>query len=647
MTYTFKLARRLAVSRTLGLALFAACSGGDATAPDSSPAHPWTSGSQDDPRFRQTAPVTVSISPRNVTVETNQLIRFLAEGRNSAGDSVEAPVEWSATGGTILPDGRFSAAETGTFMVMGRLPQGENDRVDTATVKVVRRQVKLASVAIAPDSTTLAPGLSQTFLVVGYLKDGRATPIGVNWSATGGTIDAGGHYIAGDTAGTYQVIARHISLPLADTAVVTISAPPPPPPPPAEPAPPPAEPEPTPAEPEPTPAEPEPTPPEPVLVQVTLMPGSATLAPFATRRFVAFGRTAEGDSIPLTPTSATGGTLSADGVYTAGSTAGTFRVIAAAGSLADTSTVVITAPLGSGPAGSGIPMGLGGLLAAGVDPGSYTMAMDAYTADNIVARLSAARSKKLKVLMSMTGGSHSNYLTNGVFDMAKWKARQNTFNTSIIKAAIADGVAEGLIVGNSVIDEPNNTTTGSNGGDANSWGPEGTITKAMVDEMARYVRAMFPTLPVGYAGRYDWRDGKNGRPLEILKDVDFAIRQYSWRKPDGDPGNILRYRDEALAQGATEGIVTLFSMNLLNGGIRVDPDTWICPLSTTGGRGQTPGTCRMHADQVEDWGKILGAAGCGLMMWRYDQDFFYNPENQAALRVLKDFLAPLPRKLCI
>ena len=177
MTYTFKLSRRLAVSRTFGLLpavlIFAACSGGDATAPDSSPIHPWNSGSQDDPRFRQTAPVTVGITPSNVTVETNQLIRFQAQGKNSAGDSVATFVEWSATGGTILPDGRFSAAATGTFMVFAIAPKSEEEHIDTAVVQVVRRQVKLSALDIAPGSTTLAPGMSQTFLATGYLKNGR------------------------------------------------------------------------------------------------------------------------------------------------------------------------------------------------------------------------------------------------------------------------------------------------------------------------------------------------------------------------------------------------------------------------------------------------------------------------------------------
>ncbi|MBA3445962.1 MAG: hypothetical protein H0T58_14070 [Gemmatimonadales bacterium] len=637
MTYTFKLARRLAVSRTLALSLFAACSGGDATAPDSSPAHPWTSGSQDDPQFRQTAPVAVSISPSKVTVETNQLIRFLAHGTNSAGDSVGAFVEWSATGGTILPDGRFSAAATGTFMVIGRSPQREKERIDTAIVEVVRRQIRLNSIEIAPGNSSLAPGLSQTFLVTGYLKDGRAVPVGATWAATGGTIDAGGKYVAGDTAGTYHVIATHTVLAIVDTAIVTISAPAPPPPPP--------------------PAVPPTVPPAPELVQVTLVPASATLAPFTTRQFVAFGRTANGDSIPLTPASATGGSLTETGLYSAGSTAGTFRVIASSGSLADTSTVVVTAPLGSGPAGSGIPFGLQGLLMSGMAPGPLSMSSDAYRADNIVYLLSKARARNIKVLMNMTGGSHANYMTNGVFDMAKWRAKMDTYNTPAIKAAVAQGVADGTILGNSVMDEPANTSTGTAGGDANSWGPAGTITKPRLDEMARYVKAIFPTLPVGFLGHHEWR------VHETLRDVDFAVRQYSHRLPLGDAGNVARWRDEALAQGAKDGLVTVFSLNPLNGGIKTPsfsysyyigtgtsdnpehPEEWSCALSTTGGRGLKPGNCRMHSSQVEKWGKQLGVAGVGLMMWRYDSKFVTHAGNQAAFAAVAAHLAPLQRSI--
>src|ERR687893_816098 len=99
MTYTFKLARRLAVSRTFTmmpvLLVLASC-GGDATAPEGTPGEP-SSG-------RDITPVEVSVSPKSVTLETNQLIKFRAHGITSAGDSVGTAMTWSTSGGTILPD---------------------------------------------------------------------------------------------------------------------------------------------------------------------------------------------------------------------------------------------------------------------------------------------------------------------------------------------------------------------------------------------------------------------------------------------------------------------------------------------------------------------------------------------------------------
>ena len=95
MTYTFKLSRRLAVSRRVwflpALVLFAACSGPDATSPDVNASnlpegiYGW--------RPRESTPVAVRINPSSVTVETNQLIQFRARGRTRAGDDVVAPPE--------------------------------------------------------------------------------------------------------------------------------------------------------------------------------------------------------------------------------------------------------------------------------------------------------------------------------------------------------------------------------------------------------------------------------------------------------------------------------------------------------------------------------------------------------------------------
>ena len=84
----------------------------------------------------------------------------------------------------------------------------------------------------------------------------------------------------------------------------------------------------------------------PVLQAVVLTPATASVAAGAQQQFSVAGQWSDGSTTaPAVSYAATGGTVNANGRYTAGTTAGTFRVIATqqGGSLADTSTVTVTA----------------------------------------------------------------------------------------------------------------------------------------------------------------------------------------------------------------------------------------------------------------------------------------------------------------
>ena len=502
MTYTFKLARRLAVSRTLGmlpaLHLFAACGADDATAPDSS-----------------TQPVTsaaVSVNPRKVTAETNQLIRFLATGRTIAGVRVPAPVVWSSTGGTILPDGRFSAPVTGRYLVIGANMRYRG-RVDTAEVEVVRRQPELHSLSIRPDTTTLTAGSSKTFVVTGFLKAGTVVPIGVNWSATGSTVDAGGNYLAGDSAGTYHVIAANTRLSVSDTATVVINVPD--------------------VTPEPVPA------PEPVLDQVILLPASATLAPSATRQFAAFGRVQGGDSVAVDVVfTATGGSVTPGGLFTAGSTAGTFRVIAKTDSLADTSTVTVTVPLGNGPAG-GLPFGAFHVPAADLNgTTSYNaVAMFGY-GSRLLADLEKVRAKQGRVVLNI----RRNYTkdANGL-SVAATRAELATWPD--ISSYIADGTVIGVYVSDDIY--------------STEWGPSPPYLPR-IDSLAREVKLRWPNAvtlvrakPTELAPRGRW----------LWLDTGWAQYRGPYRDP---PPKQFAEREVASAKAQGLGVVIWF--NTLNGG---------------------------------------------------------------------------------
>ena len=597
MTYTFKLARRLAVSRDFvvlaTIALLAGCMG-DATAPD-----PGSSG-------LASSPAVLQVSPRWVTIEVNQPVRFRGQSRNSRGEPVSVPVLWGATGGRINADGTFSSSLTGTFKITGR---GRGWRhTDSSIVVVVSPPSDLARLAVTPDSVSVAAGSQQTFSATGYTADGSSTPVGVVWSATGGSVDPAGLYTADSAGGTFRVIASTTTGTLADTAVVVITPP---------------------------------APPAPTLTRVILSPASVTLATGSTQGFRAYGRNSLGDSVAVeVGFSATGGTITSSGLYTAGSSGGTYRVIAAASGLSDTAVVTLATTSASGTAGSaGIPFGPwnawdGTTLQP--NTGLFTLNQESYSASNIVTRINTARAKGVRLMLAMTGGKHSNYMStiDGVyqFDRSKWEAKMETYNTATIRDAVARAVADGTIIGASVMDEPH--VSGS--GDGNTWGPPGTMTKARVDSLCADVKAIFPSLPAGVVHRHDVFE-----PTKSYRVCDFIVSQYSTRL-----GSVTDFRDSGLALAKRDGHAIAFSLNILNGGAQDKDGVYDCTGPGQAGIGTYSPNCRMTPQQVRDYGLVLGPAGCGLLMWRYDSTYMANAANQDAFRDVASRLASLSGRAC-
>ena len=179
---------------------------------------------------------------------------------------------------------------------------------------------------VAPDTRSLESGTALTFKAKGYRPNGKSAAIGVNWTATGGAIDAGGRYTAGPVRpAAFQVIATNAAGDLADTSVVTV-------------------------------------------IGAGHGPRAAggsragarrgrglaghvrPLGTSATHQFAAYGRNTAGDSV-VVPVSfhATGGTITSSGLFTAGGSSGTFRVIASSAAMSDTAVVTVTAPTAPAP----------------------------------------------------------------------------------------------------------------------------------------------------------------------------------------------------------------------------------------------------------------------------------------------------------
>lgn len=591
MTYTYKLARRLAMSRDLSmvsaLLLLAACAG-DTTGPDSA-------------STQSAADVAVRIVPSTVTIETNQRVRF--RGESLRGREMYPSLTWQSTGGTVSADGTFSSSLAGTFKVVGR-GRGRN-KADTSTVIVVPTQPDVIELRVSPDSVSLLAGEAHTYTVAGVLADGSTTAVGVTWAATGGTIDAGGVFTAGDGAGKYRVVATQSSGTLADTAVVTVTVPV--------------------------------TSPAPTLAAVILSPISTSLSTGKTKQFAAYGRNSVGDSVAVAVTfGATGGSITSSGLYTAGSTAGAYRVVAAASGLSDTAVVNVTPPPTTA---VGLPFGPYRLLSSTTETAPFTLSANFNSPSTIVTQIANARSKGVKIMLAMTGGSHSAQnpgcclsVINGVlqFDHAKWSATLATFNTATIRDAIAKGVADGTILGATVMDEP----YVHGGGDGNTWGPVGTMTKLRVDGLCSEVKSLFPTLAVGVEHQHQLFE-----PTKSYRVCDFIVDQFN-----AYMGDVATWRNAGLAMGARDGHAILFSMNVLNGGTQDKDGTWDC--TGTGGKGLYSPNCRMTAAQVKTFGLALGPSGCGLFMWRYDDAFATNYDNKRSFNDIATAMAAAPGRAC-
>ncbi len=279
---------------------------------------------------------------------------------------------------------------------------------------------------------------------------------------------------------------------------------------------------------------------------------------------------------------------------------------------------------------TGIPYGPYGLYANTTEfewgPAPFTSSLDnSGFPKAIVKRIDAARRQRHRLVLAMTA-DRKLYMTNGRFDFGKWKARMNTLNTSTIRKAVADGVADGTIVGNKLIDEP----------EIPQWG--GVLTKPLIDQMAKYAKNIFPTLPMGItygAPGFRWRTG------ERYKVLDWVGFQYVWNFNQGD---IAAWREAVLKQARVDGVRPVFSLNILDGGVRDKSGAWDCPR--TGGKGTRTGYCRMTADQVRTYGRATGPYGCAMLMWRYDDAFMSKSANKSAFQDVASLLKSKPKRSC-
>ena len=262
-------------------------------------------------------------------------------------------------------------------------------------------------------------------------------------------------------------------------------------------------------------------------------------------------------------------------------------------------------------------------------PAPFTASQNYISADTLIQQINAARSKGQRLVLAMTGGLSTRYTTNGQFDMTKWKARMNTFNRSALKTAVAAAVADGTVIGNQMIDEPETVR----------WGT--VLTKPLIDQMAAYAKSIFPTLPEGLnhgPPGYKWH------ATERFTKVDYVLYQYNHYYT---AGNVIAWRDAVLAQSKLDGVATALSLNILNGGKQDRGDGYYdCAGTGQAGLGTYYPNCQMTPDQVRTWGKALVPYACFMMMWRYDAAYMAKSANLLAFKDIAALAATKPKPSC-
>ena len=236
------------------------------------------------------AGINVSVSPSSTSVPSAGTQQFSATVINTSNTAVT----WSASGGTISSSGLFTAPSVTTATTATVTATSVADPTKYAQSTVTVNGPATVSVAVSPTSSNLISAGSQQFTATVSNTSNTA----VTWTATGGTVSSGGMFTAPSVSSSTTATITATSV--ADTtksahASVTVNP--------------------------------------PATVSVSVSPTSSSLLSAATQQFIA---TVSNTSNTGVTWSATSGTISSSGLYTAPSVTSSTTATVTARSIADT-----------------------------------------------------------------------------------------------------------------------------------------------------------------------------------------------------------------------------------------------------------------------------------------------------------------------
>jgi hypothetical protein len=226
--------------------------------------------------------------------------------------------------------------------------------------------------------------------------------------------------------------------------------------------------------------------------------------------------------------------------------------------------------------------------------------------------LELARRANARLIIRFTGSSHSNRDENGL-SITTWKQRVDRYRHLDFSSYIEDGT----LMGHLVMDEPT---------DATDWGK--VVTHEQIEELGKYSKEVWPTLPVIVRAWPEWLKGTQWRY------VDATWAQWVNRKRFGT-------LEEFIAKNVREskelGLELVAGLNILAGGGDGDEG-----LPGYHGRNS------MTAAQIREWGTryLQEPYICAFFHWRYHSGYLARPDIQAALEDLAQKARARPKKTC-
>ncbi|GLH72763.1 hypothetical protein GETHLI_12650 [Geothrix limicola] len=157
--------------------------------------------------------ISVNVSPTTATVQTNGTKAFTATVSGTANNAVN----WTASAGSITSAGLFTAPATAQTVTITATSVADPTKSASATVTVV----PAIAVTVSPATASVQANGTQTFTAT---VSGTANNA-VNWTASAGSITSAGVFTAPATAQTVTITATSVADPTKSaSATVTVTA---------------------------------------------------------------------------------------------------------------------------------------------------------------------------------------------------------------------------------------------------------------------------------------------------------------------------------------------------------------------------------------------------------------------------------------